>query len=266
MGDEYFGGPEKIGLMKRSEALWRLMRDDGRFAWYGRVVALSDHGPDVAEVLGALARVQGGTACYFYPKEDEPALAAEMVRRGFAMDRHEHYLGRNDAYAASRAFLDGNALPADLTLHRIGPETPAAFVAAAADLQQSCEVMPVPGPVMRGVQVPGVYLAVSDARGDPVAVAASYLLHPRGSKYADIAFWGMIATRPDRRGERLARILGAMAIVYMWENEGARGFMTGVRADNASSQALCNALGVTDSPWCYATCTDPQVMGAKITK
>jgi RimJ/RimL family protein N-acetyltransferase len=133
-------------------------------------------------------------------------------------------------------------------------------------LQQGCDVMPVPGSVMRGAQVPGVFLAARDGQGEPVAVAASFRLHPDGSKNADIAFWGMIATRPDRRGQRLARILGAMAIVHMWEKEGARGFMTGVRADNASSQALCNALGVTDSPWCYATCTDPQVMGAKITK
>jgi hypothetical protein len=52
----------------------------------------------------------------------------------------------------------------------------------------------------------------------------------------------MLATLEDRRGEIIALLLGAQAIVHMWERHGARGFMTGVRADNSSSQALCNRL------------------------
>lgn len=266
MRDEYFGDPERANLTRRAEALWRLVGQDPRFAFYGRLVALSDHGPDVADVLAALARVQGGTACYFYPKEDHPALARALERRGLASDRHEHFLGRAAAYAASRSFLDNAALPADLTLRRLDRDSPADLVAASAALQQSCEVMPVPGSVMRGLGPRGVFLAACDGSGAPVACAASFLLHPPSSRHADIAFWGMIATRPDRRGQRLARLLGAHAIVHMWENEGARGFMTGVRADNASSRALCEALGVVDSDWCYVTCTDPGAMGAKITR
>jgi len=42
---------------------------------------------------------------------------------------------------------------------------------------------------------------------------------------------------------------GAQAIIHMWESHGARGFMTGIRADNSSSQALCNKLGVRATEW-----------------
>jgi hypothetical protein len=37
----------------------------------------------------------------------------------------------------------------------------------------------------------------------------------------------MLATREDRRGQRIALLLGAQAIIHMWEQHGARGFMTG---------------------------------------
>jgi hypothetical protein len=77
----------------------------------------------------------------------------------------------------------------------------------------------------------------------------------------------MLATRTDRRGERIALLLGARAIVHMWERHGARGFMTGVRADNASSRSLCNKLGVSATEWIYASCIDKEMFGgSSITK
>ena len=76
----------------------------------------------------------------------------------------------------------------------------------------------------------------------------------------------MLATRADRRGEKIGLVLGAQAIVHMWERHGARGFMTGVRAENASSQALCAKLGVGPTDWIYAHCIDRGVFGGSITK
>ena len=46
----------------------------------------------------------------------------------------------------------------------------------------------------------------------------------------------------------------------------ARGFMTGVRADNASSQALCAKLGVGPTDWIYAQCIDRTLFSGAITK
>ena len=53
----------------------------------------------------------------------------------------------------------------------------------------------------------------------------------------------------------------------MWERHGARGFITGVRADNASSRMLCEKLGVCSTEWIYATCIDRALFGGgSITK
>ena len=78
---------------------------------------------------------------------------------------------------------------------------------------------------------------------------------------------GMLSTRPDRRGQKIALLLEALAIVHMWEEKGARAFMTGVRSNNASSTALCNRLGVFDTDWTYAVCIDRETLGrASVTK
>lgn len=265
--DEYFGSPDRIGLARRSASLWRLLRNNPRFAYYGRLVALSDPGEDAADVLLALAKLQGAAVAYFYPASAAGSLFAQLEERGLATDRHEHYWGGEAALAASHLALQTYPLPADLKISALGPDTPSELVREVAELCQSCDVMPVPGSVMRGQSRDGICLVATDRDGRPVASASSYMLHHPSSPRAKDVFWGMLATRNDRRGERIALLLGAQAIIHMWERHGARAFMTGVRADNPSSQALCNKLGVTASNWIYASCMDKEVFaGQSITK
>jgi hypothetical protein len=53
----------------------------------------------------------------------------------------------------------------------------------------------------------------------------------------------------------------------MWEHHVARSFMTGIRADNSSSQTLCKKLGVTASHWINVSCIDKEVFaGPFVTK
>jgi len=72
----------------------------------------------------------------------------------------------------------------------------------------------------------------------------------------------MLAPCQDRRGEKVALLLGAQAIVHVWEHYGTRGFMTGVRADNRSSQVLCRKLGVNPTDWINGSCIDKELFGA----
>jgi Acetyltransferase (GNAT) family len=265
--DEYVGSPERIALARRSASLWHLLRDNPRYAYYGRLVALSDPGQDTVDILSALAKLQGAAVSYFYPANAAKSLFAQLEARGLATDRHEQFWGGEAALAASRRAQKDFALPPDLTISAIDPGTPRELVREVAELCQSCDVMPVPGSIMRGQGRNGICLVATDRDRRPVATASSYMIHHPSSPRAKDAFWGMLATREDRRGERIALLLGAQAIVHMWEVHGARGFMTGVRADNLSSQALCNKLGVTASDWIYASCIDKGMFaGSSITK
>jgi hypothetical protein len=265
--DEFFGSPEKIALSRRGAHLWSLLRDNPRYAFYGRLVALSDPSQDAAEILSAMARLQGAAVSYFYPRSAAESLFAQLEERGLGTDRHEHFWGGEKALAASRRAQEDFAVPTDLRISAIDEGTPRDLVGAVAELCQSCDVMPVPGSFMRGQACKGICLVATDQGGRPVATASSYMIHHPSSPRARDAFWGMLATREDRRGERIALLLGAQAIVHMWERHGARGFMTGVRADNLSSQALCGKLGVSATEWIYASCLDKEMLGgSSVTK
>jgi hypothetical protein len=265
--DEYFGSPDRIALARRSAALWLLLRDNPRYAYYGRLVALSDPGHDTVHILSAMANLQGAAVSYFYPANAAQSLFAQLEEIGLATDRHEHFWGGETALAASRQVQKQFGFPADLTISAINSRTPRELVRNVAKLCQSCDVMPVPGSIMRGRARNGICLVATDQDHRPVATASSFMIHHPSSPRAKDAFWGMLATREDRRGERIALLLGAQAIIHMWERYGARGFMTGVRAENLSSQALCNKLGVTASDWVYASCIDKQMFtGSSITK
>lgn len=253
--------------MKRSASLWSLLKDNPRFAYYGRIIALSDIETDTSEILGSIASLLGASVAYYYPKYKADDLFAELKERGFSCDRHEHYWGGDAAYEASRQILENHTLPDDLSIVALDQLSPTALVADVAALCQSCDVMPVPGAIMRGHARRGINLVAIDTAGVPVASASSFVMHhPSGPRPNDV-FWGMLATREDRRGQKIGLILGAKAIIHMWEKEAARGFMTGVRHDNPSSQALCRKLGVTDSDWIYASCINNEVLGrASVTK
>jgi hypothetical protein len=101
--EELFGSPDRLALMKRSAALWSLLKDNPRYAYYGRTVALSEIGDDTADILCSLARLQGVGVAYYSPKLSAANLLATLEGRGFSTDRHEHYRGGEPAYQASRA-------------------------------------------------------------------------------------------------------------------------------------------------------------------
>ena len=260
--DEFFGSPDQVALARRSASLWSLLRNDPRYAYYGRLVALSDPAQDAAIILSSLARLQGAAVAYFYPAASAASVFADLEERGLATDRHEHFWGGRSALVASRNVRETFALPTDLTVCAIDGDTPRELVADVAHLCQSCGVMPVPGSIMRGREGRGICLVALDSDRRPVATASSYMIHHPSSPRAKDAFRGMLATRKDRRGEKIALLLGAQAITHMWEHHGARGFMTGVRADNLSSQHLCRKLGVNATDWIYAVCIDKELFGA----
>jgi len=77
----------------------------------------------------------------------------------------------------------------------------------------------------------------------------------------------MLATRPDRKGQRLALILGAMAMREMHVRYGIRRFFTGVQPGNAPSEAVCTRMGLRPKGRATLTVVDPTVLpGGKLTR
>lgn len=260
--EDFFGDPGRISATRQAAELWKLLKSSGRYRYFGRAIGLNGPSNDTAQKMAALARIQGVGICYYCPKEDSGRLFPELERAGLKTDRHEHYRGGERAYSRAKKLLAEKSLPSDLKVVQIDERSPRDLLSAIVAVGEAEGVTPVPGSVMRGISIPGIVLAAVDGGGEPVASASSHqMLEPRFERGTDV-FWGALATRPDRRGEGIALLLGAMAIVHMWENHGARGFITGVRSDNVPSQMLCAKLDVIDTEWIFAQCIDPEVLGS----
>ena len=256
--DELFGAEFQIAGMRKAAALWSLVRDDPRFCYYGRMVSLNGPQEGLAGRLAAMTMLQGYASCQFFPAARYEAEAIEVAAKsGYETGRWEQYWGRETALETSETFLKTFAPPAGVTLCEVGPDTAADTVAAVARLQMACGVMPVPGRIMRGIGRKGVCLYAETAAGEVAAAGASFQAYHPESDRADEAFWGMLATHPDWRGQRLACWMGAEAIRRMHRRHGINGFSSGVKADNAASQSMCRRLGVEPSRYIYFAVSDP---------
>ncbi len=260
---ELFGNPTQNALLRRGEDLWHLTKGHPRYAYYGTVVSLSDPKEDTAKIMASLARLQGLGMSFYCPKSDVASLLDELATKGLRTAQSQYHRGGRAAYEASKALLSSRSVPKGLSIVRLNATTPKALIQATVELCQSCGLTTMPGDVMRGSVIPGINLIAVDTSGVPVATAASYAMHAPNTPRATEAFWGVLATHEDYRGQGLAGLLGAMAIEYMWENAGMRAFNTGIKAENLASQAACAKLGVLNTDWVTAFCFDDKRLAAK---
>lgn len=200
--------------------------------------------------------------CFYFPQNDAAELSAELGRRGFRTAQSLYHRGGKAAYEKSKSLLGNKTAPAELEIMRLDVTTPEKIVQATVDLCQSCGLSSMPGEVMRGSAIPGANFVALDSDGKPVVTAASYAMHAKETPREHEAFWGVLATREDYRGQGLAAWLGAMSIVHMWEFEGMRAFNTGIKAENLASQAACAKLGVMNTEWVTAFCFDDERLAA----
>lgn len=256
-------------MTRRGEALFRLIGDDPRFAWYGRTIILTEVGPDASSLIGDLALIQGAAACYPVTPQQAGGLHSDLQASGFKTDIFNFCILRegDDSVAKAEATLESVPLPDDLVVTRLGTGSPDADLEALAEVTLEAGVLPPPASVLRGKSRRSVILLVRNAAGEPIATAAGVQSFHRDSPLADVCWWGMLATRPARRGQKIGLHLGALAMVTMAREVGFRRFMTGIRSDNAPSLRLCEKLAVTPSGNEMVVAMDPLTFGeSQLTK
>lgn len=259
---EFFGNPDQQALQRRARALWEVVRDDPRLMYYGRTVSIVQTLPESLELMRAMARLQGVCSSIYTPNDLAPGMFGTLAAEGFTTDRFEILRGGPESLTAARAILAENALPEDLTVEWMGPDSGADSMAALDDVTSSAGVLLIQGGVVRGLDRRSVCLMVREPGGRAVGAAAACACNHPDNAFGHEAWWGMLATREDRRGQRIALVLGAMAMVEMHARHGFAHFCTGVRADNMVSWALCARLGVGPSDYAVMTAIDPTTFGA----
>jgi hypothetical protein len=258
---EFFGAAPQQEMQRTASALWRLLRDDPRYAYEGRFVG--HDAPLAADVdrIVALVGTQGGSASFFVDGVREGEIVADLRARGFTTDRWDHLMADERGVALSRAVISSFRLPAGFTLHEVTRATPAAVMVAIGAMALACGVLLPAGKALRGITRDSVFFFIANAAGEPVSCSGAVVRHHVASPFADSCWWGMLATREDARGQGFSRYLGALAMAAMADRFGKRRFYTGVRTENAVSQKLCRRLGLGDHGLVVLAALDPARFG-----
>ncbi|SEM29281.1 hypothetical protein SAMN04488077_103287 [Roseovarius tolerans] len=242
---EVFGTEAQRALLTRGAYAYALLRDDPRFSYYGRTVGIATPESGDISLLSALTRLQGGSAYGRVPNADLARHVETAREQGLAITVYTRWEGGATVRDTARAILRNHSLPNDLTAEYIDAEAPSERLAALAEVALACGVLPPAGAVLRGQARPGLGLIARDQEGRAAACAgAAAYVHPDQTLGRAQCWWGMLSTHPDRRGERLALILGAMALIRMQDRYGFTQVFTGVEPGNAASEAVCRRMGL----------------------
>jgi hypothetical protein len=267
LDDSFFGTDAQQALLRRGRALYDLLQDAPNISYYGRTVGLLRPEPGSLDTLERLIAIQGSSTYSDLTREEASALRLELDARGYSVTRYDAWEGDDDALKAARRVLSSHALPEDIRVVTLDADAAETDLAALAGVALSCGVLPIAGSMLRGQTRPGVGLVALDANGRAVCcAAAAAFARDDDPKRGDQCWWGMLATDPDRRGQKLALILGALAMQQMHQRFGFASFMTGVQPGNTPSEAVCRASGLEDRGRAILTVVDSAVLpGGKLT-
>ena len=263
MRDEFFGSDDQRALLRRGRGLAAVLGPDRRYSYYGRTVGLP--GPEDGDIdhLAALAIVQGSATYLAVPLNQVVAIKASIVARGLVPMVYDRWEGSGLAIAAARRVVATYSLPDDVTMQRLDASTTDGHLASLAEMALGCGVLPPCGEVLRGLLRPAVCLVAIDRSSKVVSYAASAAYaHKDYPKQGRQAWWGMLATDPARRGQKLSLVLGAHALLEMESCFGFCHFMTGVEPGNAPSEAICARMGLSKVQYAVIGCTDPRALAS----
>lgn len=254
----FFGSKAQRRMQRTAHMLWPLLVADPAYGTEGRMIGID--GPSDTDIpkLAALARLQGASVNHYLPKQDEARFDALYEAEGLRTDRWDQYMGAESCLAASAELLETFRLPARYSLHRVTDATPNATLDSLEETATACGVLPPMSPVLFGQMRDTVYFYLAAEDGRVAACSGSAMRNHPDSRFPRCAWWGMLATAPEDRGQGLSHYLGAQAALYMNARFGAREFYTGVRSDNLVSAHVCARLGVTDSRFACKAILDPE--------
>jgi hypothetical protein len=260
---DLFGSPEQQALLARGAALHRVTASDPTRTYYGRTVGLTGLEAGDVDDLADLALLQGNASYAKVPDAAVPGLIRDCEARGLNPVHYARWEGEADALTRAREIIADTTLPDDLTLGWITAETPDPVRAAVAEMALDCGVLPPSFAVLSGTARPGAACFAMEPSGRVVSLAgAAAHLHADHPDGGTECWWGMLATRVDRRGARLSLLLGAHAMVAMADRYGFTRVFTGVVPGNAASEAVCARVGLVPAGTSIVGAADPTVLSS----
>lgn len=257
---EFYGDDVQAGLQLRYYRLWRYLESNRHLSFVGRAIGLDAPALDDIPSLAGLAKELGILALAFTRQEVVDALEAAPEAEGLQIGLWNHLVSTEGHEAKCQSILAARQLPPGYRFDRVTPATPAEVLGEFQDLMQRCGVAPLPGYILRNLDVPTVAEMVLTPQGQIAAVGAGVFRHSPAGPNARAAHVGFLATDPDQRGQGLARLLLARIIIACRQEYGAEFVHSGVRAENVASMHVCRDCGLEDSGTYFTGVVYPPVL------
>lgn len=261
--NEYFGGQVFAGLQEKSDVLWPLLKNDPKYCCHGRIVGLADmESGGMAsnlKLMLSLAKLVGAGICDCVPIDEMEELQSSLQASGFSTDRMEVWYSDNSTIDTARDIIASATWPTTDDIAWVDGDTPHTELQKLDEFTQEHGTSLPMGSFLRGVEKPAACAYVKDSDGSVLVTSASaghfHDAHPN----SDMAYWGMLATREDKRGQGAALTLGAQTIVDMHERHGFVRFFTAIKQGNTASESLCAKLGFSRQKAAVLIAIDPSV-------
>ena len=75
---ELFGNADQQAMMRQGAALRQLTKDDPRFSYYGRNVALTAISSDAVDLVRSLSLIQGASSCLYVPVRQAESFRSKL--------------------------------------------------------------------------------------------------------------------------------------------------------------------------------------------
>lgn len=263
----YFGTEGQRMIGRKADLLWPALRDDPRFHHHGRAIGVhAGLSADLSPTI-ALARTNGASAYVNCPNDRVEQIIAALAAAGLVTDHYSRWVTGEESLARANAILNAHSMPEDLSIERIEPDTLPDTLDALDQLAQTCDVFLPHDGILRGIDTFSVCLMALDQSGKPVGMATAIAGNHPQSGAAHVAQWGMLATAPERRGQKIGLLMGATSLHAALTSGRIIECSTGIRAGNAPSEGLCRQLGLAPSGCTDIIAIDPAAFGgSQITK
>ncbi|HSG18144.1 MAG TPA: GNAT family N-acetyltransferase [Anaerolineae bacterium] len=243
----FFGNEAQINLQKRYYRLWQYLKAHPRLSFVGRAIGIDN--PTLEEVrdIVGLTMEMGFLALAFTEATIVDELRSALEEHGLKVGIWQHFVSSEKTESRCHSIIASLHPPPGFRIDRITAASPSNLLHSFQKLMYRCGVAPLPGYILRGLEVPAVAEMVINPQDEVVATGVGIFRHNPEGSYGKAAHVGFLATESGQRRKGLARLLLARIILAGYQEYAAEFLYTGVRADNVPSQRVCRSCGLEDS-------------------
>jgi hypothetical protein len=192
-------------------------------------VSLAEGFKENIKLQASLSLLQGVGICDSVPPRHINYHRSALEKLGLKVEQMEIFRGGSHTMTSARSVVSSRNLPEDIKLlYKDKSTSKPVLKEIDAFAQRHGASLPMESFLLK----PGmrrVCNAALDGEGNVVGTTAAGAHFHRDDARNDEAFWGLLATREDRRGKGIALLLGALCVLAMSKRHRFDKFFTCVK-------------------------------------